>query len=63
MRRGQVLLPTLAGLWRRAVGAVLFTIVFVAWVVFIQLSWQSIGAQDVLVTTPNSGAQWWLDNS
>lgn len=53
----------LAGLKRSAIGAVVFTVIFIAWVVFIQLSWQAIGAQDVLVTTPDTGALWWLDNS
>ncbi|KAA0151414.1 hypothetical protein FNF29_04613 [Cafeteria roenbergensis] len=48
---------------RSAIGAAVFTVIFIAWVVFIQLSWQAIGAQDLLVTTPDTGALWWLDNS
>lgn len=52
-----------AGLRRSAIGVAVFTSLFAIWIAVIQLEWQALDAAGLLVTVPNSGANWWLDNS
>lgn len=52
-----------AGLRRSAIGVVVFTVLFAIWITVIQLEWQALDAAGLLVTVPDTGANWWLDNS
>jgi hypothetical protein len=56
-------LVVFAGLTRSAIGAVVFTCLFITWVSIVQTQWEAWGMQSLMVTYPASESIWWLDNS